>query len=277
MGWGFDGVVAIKGDLFDRKTRGVITLLEKDGYRYEIEDKESQKEILVDIYNEEVKIKDKIVKIKYGYADIFRDYLKERKEDWKKTLFILDSKNVNLEEMEKELKNGMIRYIIIKDQKDLRKELEQAKRDKKIGGVYYVVAGEGKSVMNELITPINLMRDNDKLKLILLTKGVCNELANNDYLSGLRNTEIYSYISCVGIKDEVSELSVKLDGDIYSAIISIEVKNILNKEVFGKDVDYWNIFSSYQIGGEYQFELKGYKVGGNGLIPLELVKLIELK
>ncbi len=275
--WGDSGVVSIKGDLFNYKTRGLIILLEQSGYRYEVVGDDAGRQVFVDIDGGIVRINDKSISINFGYADVLRELLKERKEDWSRVLFIIDAKNKGKENIEDVLKEGKYRYIIVGDDKELRRQLDMARRDKRNGFYAYIAVGEGKELLNQLIVPIGLMRDFDKLNIFAITKSICNELVNVDYLSGLRNTEIYSFVSCVNVGEEATVLREKLEGDIYSAIISLEIKNLILREAFGKDVNEWNIFSNYQIQGNYQYELKGYRVSGNGLIPINLVKQIELK
>jgi len=271
-----DITIAIKGDLFDPTTRGVIHLMEQKGYKYEILEEVEDKQYMVDIVGGVIKADSKVVLFNYTYDDILKSVLNEKKELWEKVGFVVKDK-VGLNLSEEVEKSGVRKILKYNSPNELRNVLAEMSKDKKIEKIYYIAFGEGKKVLNEVILPIQFMKDYRKLNIMILTKKICGELANDDIVSGLKNTEIYSFISCINPQEKVLKFSEKLDGNVSSAIISYEIINIIDREIFKKEVDEWLIFNSYLINGGYNFELKGYMIINNEFRVVDLVKQIELK
>lgn len=79
-----DITIAIKGDLFDPTTRGVIQLMEQKGYKYEILEKVEDKQYVVDIVGGVIKAGSKVVLFNYTYDEILKSVLNEKKSFGKK-------------------------------------------------------------------------------------------------------------------------------------------------------------------------------------------------
>ncbi|MGB9731764.1 hypothetical protein [Calditerrivibrio nitroreducens] len=276
VSYGEDITIAIKGDLFDPITKGVIQLMEQRGYKYEMLENVEGKKYSVDIGEKLIKVDDKVVFLKYRYEEILKSVLDEKKENWGKVCFVVkDGIEANLfDTLEK---SGVRKIVSYRSPKDLRNILAEMSKDKKIEKIYYIAIGEDKNVLNEVILPVKFIKDYSKLNIMILTKKICDELANIDIVQGLKNTEIYSFLSCVNPQEKILNLSEKLDGNVSSAIISYEIMNVVDREIFKKDVDDWFIFNSYQINGSYNLELKGYMVLSNEYRAVDLVKQIDLK
>ncbi|MGC9062975.1 hypothetical protein, partial [Calditerrivibrio sp.] len=249
---------------------------EQRGYKYEMLENVEGKKYSVDIGEKLIKVDDKVVFLKYRYEEILKSVLDEKKENWGKVCFVVkDGIEANLfDTLEK---SGVRKIVSYRSPKDLRNILAEMSKDKKIEKIYYIAIGEDKNVLNEVILPVKFIKDYSKLNIMILTKKICDELANIDIVQGLKNTEIYSFLSCVNPQEKILNLSEKLDGNVSSAIISYEIMNVVDREIFKKDVDDWFIFNSYQINGSYNLELKGYMVLSNEYRAVDLVKQIDLK
>lgn len=274
--WCYEGTIAIKGNPFDYVTRGVIQLFEKSQCRYEITDDIVGKDVVVNLDNMSLLIHGKVISLSYRYEDIFGAVLAEKRENWEKVAFLLKENTDNNYFFEFIKRNGL-KYYIIKDQKDFEKKMSMVKKDKKISRLYYVAVGEGRELLKEIILPISFMRNYDNLKVMLIAKKICGELSNIDFMGNLKNTELYSFISCIDLPIPVIKLTEMLDGHSDAAIISLEIKNFIDQELFNKNVENWYIYAGYRIDGGYTLELKGYTVVGGTFVPVDLTKQIELK
>ncbi|MCX8083768.1 MAG: hypothetical protein N3C60_02500 [Calditerrivibrio sp.] len=266
----YDSRVVVKGDIFSAKTRYFVGLLEKEGHSYAINADVSDGDVLVDLEKEEVTVKGKKMNFGFGYGDILKAVLAERKNDWDKGAYLI-KKNKELSEVVDVIKNNNLRYILYDDKRSLMDSMEKLKKDKKIDRYYFLLYGEGKRLLEDMILPMTLLKDNMKIYIIALTKKICDVLADQDYLLGFRRTELYSFISCLEVDAEERKEAGKVENDVYSVIIINGVKRMLDREMKGS-LEEKNVYK-----GEEMFGLKGYFLNGGKVVPVDLIKQIELK
>ncbi|MEF3255805.1 MAG: hypothetical protein K6348_09660 [Deferribacterales bacterium] len=260
-----DNTVEIVGDPFSKVVRSFIYSIESMGRSFDYKIVNGLGEgIGFDAEKYYIRFGEKEgISLRFSIKELFVEYLNENKDQVNNQFYIIYDERLWDEEMMDILKKRGVNYSFAATQKDIENLLNKERQ--KIGKkkVVFIVMGDEDKVFRNMITPLMMRNKIDNARLDLLLDHLCGRVMDQELLSGIRNVEFYSFVSCLDEDEMLRKVAENVEKDYYSAIIGLESYLIIKNEIEG--VKNFTGFIMLK-DGRYKPYIKRYVVLSDGVL-----------